>query len=75
MARVYTHVVAFRVTAAEHRRLQRLRATFPDAQWGEMFRWLMDQNGVVDAISARIAEEGPAPAVGAMDLSLPVGDR
>jgi hypothetical protein len=75
VARTYTHVIAFRTTAAEHRKLQALRSTFPEMGWGEMFRWLMEQPSVVEAVAERIAAE-PAhtPAFG-IEASLPVGDR
>jgi hypothetical protein len=76
VARTYTHVIAFRTTAAEHRKLQALRSTFPDMGWGEMFRWLMDQPAVKEAIAVRLAEQ---PAVEdkpwGLEASLPVGDR
>ena len=73
VARTYTHVVAFRTTAAEHRKLQALRATFPEMGWGETFRWLMEQPGVEDAIAERLAET-PVARTG-IEASLPVGDR
>ena len=73
VARTYTHVIAFRTTAAEHRKLQALRSTFPEMGWGEMFRWLMEQPEVEDTVAERIATE-PARPVG-IEASLPVGDR
>ena len=77
MARSYTHVLSFRITAAEHRSLQRLRATFPEAQWGETFRWLLQDPTVVDVINERLEKESPASDRGSwgLDMSLPVGDR
>jgi hypothetical protein len=76
VARNYTHVIAFRTTAAEHRKLQALRATFPEMGWGETFRWLMEEPAVQEAIATRLAEQ-PAfrDPVWGLEASLPVGDR
>lgn len=72
-----THVVSFRTTASSHRKLQRLRATFPEAQWGEMFRWMFDHPDINRVLDERLAEESPAGADGSWGIenSLPVGDR
>jgi hypothetical protein len=77
MAVQLSHVISFRTTAAEHRRLHRVRATFPDARWGEMFRWLLDQPEVEDAIGRRLNEHSPAGAAGTwgIEASLPESDR
>lgn len=72
MARTYTHNIAFRVTPAEYRKLDALRRTFPEMQWGEMLRWLIAQPDSEQAIRARIGTE---PAQGGIDMSLPRGDR
>ena len=77
MPRELTHVVSFRTTASVHRRLNRVRATFPDAQWGEMFRWLFDQPETDELIQKRLNESSPAGADGmwGIEASLPVNDR
>ena len=79
MPRELTHVVSFRTTASVHRRLNRVRATFPDAQWGEMFRWLFDQPETDELIQKRLNESSPAGADGmwgvGIEHSLPTGDR
>lgn len=73
MARRYTHNIAFRVTPAEYRKLDALRRTFPDMQWGEMLRWLIDQPDAQAAMEARVGM--PEPVLGGADWSLPRGDR
>jgi hypothetical protein len=77
MPRELTHVVAFRTTAASHRKLHRVRTTFPDAQWGEMFRWIFDQPEVQDLIDRRLNEHSPAGAEGTWgaEAGLPRSDR
>lgn len=75
MARTYTHVIAFRVTAAEYRKLQSLRSTFPEMGWGEMFRWLIEEPSVEQAIADRVAVEPVYELPWGIDASLPVGDR
>ena len=75
VARTYTHVIAFRTTAAEHRNLQALRSTFPEIGWGEAFRWLFDQPEVKEAIMRRVAEEPIVERPWGLEASLPVGDR
>lgn len=76
MARHLTHNVSFRVPASEMGRLQALRATFPEQQWGVAMRWLFDQPEVAALIAQR-AGSSPPPEVltGGMDASLPRGDR
>lgn len=71
-----THVIAFRVTAGEGRRLQALRTTFPEQRWGDMFRWLLSDPRVDEVIRERLAEDqvDPPKSFGA-EASLPVGDR
>lgn len=73
MARAFPHNIAFRVTPAEYRKLDALRRTFPEMQWGEMLRWLIDQADTRAAIAARLGE--PEPRLGGIDRSLPPGDR
>lgn len=76
MARTYTHVVAFRTTAAEHRKLQALRSTFPDMGWGEMFRWLLEHPDVERAIEMRLtSEDTDDDRTWGLEASLPAGDR
>lgn len=78
MARELTHVVSFRVTAAEYRELARLRATC-GTQWGETFRWLLRDGDVRKVIEQRLNEASPAGADGmwggGIEASLPRGDR
>jgi hypothetical protein len=58
--------------ASEMGRLQALRATFPDQQWGVAFRWLFSQPEVAELIRRRASEDvGPV----GIENSLPVGDR
>lgn len=81
MAANYPHVISFRVTASEGRKLQRLRATFPEQKWGEMFRWLIDRPAVQAEIEQRLADDlGSAQDDGSgrpwgVEASLPLGDR
>ena len=77
MARELTHVISFRASATSHRRMERVRATFPEAQWGEMFRWFFEQPEVQDMIDKRLNEASPAGADGmwGIEASLPSGDR
>jgi len=76
MARTYTHVVAFRTTASEHRQLQALRSTFPDMGWGEMFRWLLEEPEVGRVIKKRLANESVEDdRAWGLEASLPAGDR
>jgi len=77
VARFYTHVISFRVSAQEGSVLQALRATFPEQKWGEAIRWLISHPAVKEAIEERIRAEtrvGPDKSFGA-EASLPVGDR
>ena len=75
MAQVLTQTIAFRTTGGEYRRLQQLRATFPEGQWGETFRWLLAQPEVKATITARLKENVAEEARGGLDWSLPTGDR
>jgi hypothetical protein len=79
MPRELTHVISFRTTASSHRKLHRVRSTFPDGQWGEFFRWLFDQPEVQDVIDQRLNESSPAGADGmwtsGIEATLPAGDR
>ena len=74
MARILTHNVSFRVTAADMGKLQALRATFADQEWGVAIRWLLEQPEVKEVIARRA---GGAPERGPVGIenSLPVGDR
>ena len=76
VARRYTHSIAFRTSADSYRRLQALRSTFPEMGWGEMFRWLLEQEPVKDTIMRRVngaSDDYVAPR--GIDGALPVGDR
>lgn len=79
MARVLTHTISFRVPASEVGKLQVLRSTFADQQWGVAMRWLFDQPEVLDVIDRRanggVVESGAGYARGGIDASLPRGDR
>jgi hypothetical protein len=57
MSSNYTHVISFRVTAGEGRRLRALRSTFPHQQWGEVMRWLLAQDEVCSVIDERLSLE------------------
>lgn len=78
MARHLTHNISFRVPASEMGRLQALRATFPDQQWGVAMRWLFEQPEVAGLIAAR-AGQAPEAVEGdhsfGVEASLPRGDR
>ena len=74
MARVLTHNLSFRVTAAEMGKLQALRATFADQEWGVALRWLITQPEVQDLISRRAHGE-PESTLSGIELSMPRGDR
>jgi hypothetical protein len=74
MARVLTHCVSFRVPAADIGRLQALRATFADQQWGVALRWLLEQPEVGELI-ARRAQDAKEPALSGIERSVPRGDR
>lgn len=77
MARHLTHNISFRVPASEMGRLQALRATFPDQQWGVAMRWLFEQPEVAGLIAAR-AGQAPEPVHDhsfGVEASLPRGDR
>jgi len=76
MARVLTHNVSFRVTAADMGKLQALRATFADQEWGVAMRWLFAQPEVQELIMRRanggeLVQAGPV----GIENSLPIGDR
>lgn len=73
MARHLTHNVSFRVPASEIGKLQALRATFPDQQWGVAMRWLFDQPEVEALIQQRAG--GRPAVVSGLEASLPRGDR
>jgi len=75
MARHLTHNVSFRVPASEMGRLQALRATFPEQQWGVAMRWLFDQPEVEALIEQRAGNAPVEVPTGGMDASLPRGDR
>jgi hypothetical protein len=60
MSSNYTHVISFRVTAGECRRLRALRSTFPHQQWGEVMRWLLTQDDVCNVIDERLKNESQA---------------
>lgn len=77
MAREYPHVISFRVTTSEGRKLQALRSTFPEQKWGELFRWLLEQPDVQNVIQQRFMDEQAQaqPERGGVDFSLPLGDR
>ena len=72
MARFLTHVVTFRVSDAEIVKLQALRATFAEQQWGEVMRWLFQQPEVEALIAARVK---PDRGISGIEASLPTGDR
>jgi len=74
MARHLTHNVSFRVPASEMGKLQALRATFPDQQWGVAMRWLFDQPEVEALIEQRAGGRAPV-GVSGLEASLPRGDR
>lgn len=74
VARIYTHVIAFRTSASEHRKLQELRSTFVEPEWGQTMRWLFDQPEVQDVINAKLGDPIATPPVG-IEASLPIGDR
>ena len=74
MARHLTHNVSFRVPASEMGKLQALRATFPDQQWGVAMRWLFDQPEVEALIEQRAGGRTPV-GVSGLEASLPRGDR
>lgn len=77
MAREYPHVISFRVTTNEGRKLQALRSTFPEQKWGDTFRWILEQPEVREVIQRRLREDEEQAQVarGGADWSLPVGDR
>ena len=75
MARHLTHNVSFRVPASEIGKLQALRATFPDQQWGVAMRWLFEQPEVQSLIEQRAGASGPSSGASGIEASLPRGDR
>lgn len=75
MARVLTHNISFRVPAAEMGKLQALRATFADQQWGVAMRWLFAQPEVQELISKRAHGEQPEAGPVGIENSIPRGDR
>jgi len=76
MARHLTHNISFRVPASEMGRLQALRGTFPDQQWGVAMRWLFDQPEVDQLIERRAKNPEAAPVgLSGIENSLPTGDR
>jgi hypothetical protein len=71
-----THHVSFRTSAAQHLKLMKLKATFPDMTWGESFRWLLEEPAVKEVIERRLGMVEPVERpMGGADYSLPVGDR
>ena len=73
MARFLTHVVTFRVSDAEIGKLQALKATFAEQQWGEVMRWLFQQPEVDDLIAKRVGPTDKGQS--GIEASLPAGDR
>jgi hypothetical protein len=74
MARHYNHNISFRVSASEIGKLQALRATFADQQWGVAMRWLFEQPEVQEAIARRAGGSPERGPVG-IEASLPRSDR
>lgn len=78
VARELTHVVSFRTSASEHRKLSRARDTMDEGGWRDFFVWLMNEPAVKSVIDERLATHSPAGIDGkswGLDASLPVGDR
>jgi hypothetical protein len=57
VARKYTQVISFRVLSDEAEKLQAVKATFPDQQWGELMRWLFDHPDVQRLIQQRLVDD------------------
>lgn len=51
-----TTVVSYRPAPEDALKLEQLRGTFPKQQWKEVFDWIFDNDDLVEAIKARIAE-------------------
>ena len=76
MARHLTHVITFRVSAAELGPIQALRAAFPEAEYGKAFRWLLEQPEVHDVIERKAGSTERQPTSASFaEHSLPAGDR
>lgn len=74
MARHLTHCISFRVPAADMGKLQALRGTFADQEWGIALRWLFDQPEVQELIERR-ARGDQEPVLSGIERSVPRGDR
>lgn len=69
MARIYPHVITFRVTDEELRKMHSLTASLEGGGWGQLFRRLL----ALPEVDALIDE--PEPALSGIERSVPVGDR
>lgn len=47
-------VISFRTDPNLHLKLEQLRATFPNQQWGESMTWLFEQPCVIELIKERV---------------------
>jgi hypothetical protein len=56
-------------------KLQALRATFADQEWGVAIRWLLEQPEVKEVIARRAGQGIPERGPVGIEASLPVGDR
>jgi hypothetical protein len=57
VARKYTQVISFRVLSEEAAKLEAVRATFPEKQWGELMRWLFTHPDVERLMQQRLVDD------------------